>query len=235
MEAYIAEFIGTAVLIILGNGVVSNVLLVKTKGNNGGWIVITTGWCFAVMMAAAITGRVSGAHLNPAVTVGQAVNGTFPMDMVVGYIVAQMIGAFFGACIVWLFYKDHFDIESDAGAKLACFSTGANINNPISNLFSEIIATCIFMLAILGITHPDSGFGSVGTFMVASSVWGIGLSLGGTTGYAINPARDLGPRLAHAVLPIKGKASSDFGYAWIPIVGPIVGAVLAVFIYRLFA
>ena len=233
MNMYIAEFIGTAVLIILGNGVVANVVLAKTKGNNGGWIVITTGWCFAVMIAAAITGRVSGAHLNPAVTIAQAVNGGLAWNLVTGYIVAQMLGAILGACIVWLFYKNHFAVETDADAKLACFATGANIKSPINNLFSEIVATCIFMMAILGITHPDSGFGSVGTYMVASAVWGVGLSLGGTTGYAINPARDLGPRIAHAFLPIPGKGSSDWSYAWIPVLGPIAGGVLAVFIFNL--
>ncbi len=235
MSAYIAEFIGTAILIILGNGVVSNALLAKTKGNGGGWIVITTGWCFAVMIAAAITGRVSGAHLNPAVTIGQAVHGVFPMANVAGYIIAQVAGAFVGACFVWVFYKDHFDAETDEGLKLACFSTGPNIRNPINNFISEVIATCIFMLAILGISHPDSGFGPMATFMVSTSIWGIGLSLGGTTGYAINPARDFGPRLAHAILPIKGKGSSDFAYAWIPIFGPILGAVLAVYIFKFLA
>lgn len=233
MNMYIAEFIGTMVLIILGNGVVANVVLAKTKGNNGGWIVITTGWCFAVMIAAAITGRVSGAHLNPAVTVAQAVNGVLAWNLVAGYIVSQMLGAILGACFVWLFYKEHFAVETDADAKLGCFATGANIKSPINNFLSEVIATCIFVMAILGITHPNSGFGPVGTYMVASAVWGVGLSLGGTTGYAINPARDLGPRIAHTFLPIPGKRDSDWSYAWIPVLGPIVGGVLAVFIFNL--
>jgi glycerol uptake facilitator protein len=157
------------------------------------------------------------------------------MGNVLGYIIAQIAGAFVGACFVWVFYKDHFDAETDEGLKLACFSTGPNISNPINNFLSEVIATCIFMLAILGISHPDSGFGPMATFMVSTSIWGIGLSLGGTTGYAINPARDFGPRLAHAILPIKGKGSSDFAYAWIPIFGPILGAVLAVYIFKFLA
>ncbi len=230
---FIGEVLGTAVLILLGNGVVANVVLNKTKGNGSGWMVITTGWCFAVLIAIAISGRVSGAHLNPAVTIANIVNGSISVAMGVSYIVAQMIGAIIGATLVWICYKDHFEATDDQGTILACFSTGAAIRNVPLNFLCEVIATCVFLLAIFGINHPDAGFGNLGAMLVAAGVWGVGLSLGGTTGYSLNPARDLGPRIAHAILPIKGKGESDWSYSWVPVLGPIVGAVLAVFIFEI--
>ncbi|MGL5956855.1 MAG: MIP/aquaporin family protein [Brevinema sp.] len=229
----IAEILGTAILILVGNGVVSNVVLNRTKGHNSGWIVITAGWAFAVLIAIIITGRVSGAHLNPAVTIANIVNGSMDLSLGLSYIGSQMIGAILGACLVWLSYKNHFEATEDQGSILACFATGPAIRNLPLNFFCECLATCVFLLAIFGINHPDAGFGSLGAVLVSSSIWGLGLGLGGTTGYALNPARDLGPRIAHAFLPIKGKGQSDWAYSWVPVAGPILGAVLAVYIYQL--
>ncbi len=238
MDAYIGELIGTMLLIILGDGVVANVLLGKTKGNNAGWIVITTAWAMAVFVGVMVTGAISGAHLNPAVTVGLAVAGNFDWGMVPGYIIAQMIGAFIGAVIVWLAYFQHWAATSDPGLKLAVFSTGAAIRNTVWNLVTEIIGTFMLMFGVLGIRGAVMGtnaidLGALGAIPVAFLVWGIGLSLGGPTGYAINPARDLGPRIAHALLPIPGKGSSDWGYSWIPVVGPIIGAIIAALLWGL--
>lgn len=239
MTPFIAEVIGTMLLILLGNGVVANVVLKGTKGNNSGWIVITTAWALAVFVGVQVAGPVSGAHLNPAVTLGLAIAGKFSWDLVPTYIAAQMTGALLGAFLVWLFNKDHFAITEDEGAKLACFSTSPAIRNIFSNLISEIIGTFVLVFVIFHFAdpsislHQDStakvGLGSVGALPVTLLVWAIGLSLGGTTGYAINPARDLGPRIMHAILPVKG--SSDWGYAWIPVVGPILGATLAAILY----
>jgi glycerol uptake facilitator protein len=231
MEAYIGEVIGTMILILLGDGVVANVLLGKTKGNNSGWIVITTAWALAVFVGAFATAAVSGAHLNPAVTVGLAVAGSFDWGLVPGYIIAQMIGAFLGAILVWLAYFQHWGATSDPGLKLAVFSTGPAIRNTVWNLVTEIIGTFMLVFGILAIRGPEVDMGALGIIPVAFLVWAIGLSLGGPTGYAINPARDLGPRIAHAVLPIPGKGSSDWGYSWIPVVGPIVGAVIAALLW----
>jgi len=229
MEAYIGELIGTMILIILGDGVVANVVLSKTKGNSSGWIVITTGWGLAVFTAVFIVGSISGAHINPAVTIGLAVAGQFPWAEVPGYIIAQMIGAFLGAIVVWLAYFQHFGETADPGGKLAVFSTGPAIRNPIWNLLTEIIGTWMLMFGVLNIRGAFMGTDAIalGAIPVAFLVWAIGLSLGGPTGYAINPARDLGPRIAHAILPIPGKGGSDWGYSWIPVVGPIIGAVIA--------
>ncbi|KUY17711.1 aquaporin [Elizabethkingia miricola] len=239
MTPFTAEIIGTMLLILLGNGVVANVLLKDTKGNNSGWIVITTAWALAVFVGVTVAGPVSGAHLNPAVTIGLAVAGKFPWESVPSYIVAQMIGAMAGAFLVWLFHKDHFAITEDEGAKLACFSTSPAIAKPVSNIISEIIGTFVLVFVVFYISDanisipntPDAkiGLGTVGAVPVAFLVWAIGLSLGGTTGYAINPARDLGPRIMHAILPIKG--SSQWSYAWIPILGPVIGAVLAALLF----
>lgn len=231
MEAYIGEVIGTMILILLGDGVVANVLLGKTKGNNSGWIVITTAWALAVFTGAYVSGPISGAHLNPAVSVGLAVAGAFDWALVPGYIIAQMIGAFLGAVLVWLAYFNHWAATSDPGLKLAVFSTGPAIRNTVWNLVTEIIGTFMLLFGILGIRGGDVNLGSMGFIVVAFLVWAIGLSLGGPTGYAINPARDLGPRIAHAVLPIPGKGSSDWGYSWIPVVGPIIGAVIAALLW----
>ena len=241
MTPFIAEIIGTMLLILLGNGVVANVVLKDTKGNSSGWIVISTGWAFAVFLAVQLAGPFSGAHLNPAVTIGLAIAGKFSWDLVPTYIAAQMIGAALGAFLVWLMYKDHFAITENEGAKLACFSTDPAIRKPLSNLTSEIIGTFVLVFVIFYFSEPSLslhydttakiGLGSIGALPVAILVWAIGLSLGGTTGYAINPARDLGPRIMHAILPIKG--GSDWSYAWIPIVGPILGAILAAILYTI--
>jgi glycerol uptake facilitator protein len=239
MTPFIAEILGTMFMILLGNGVVANVVLKDTKGNNSGWIVITTAWAFAVFVGVTIAGPISGAHLNPIVTLGLALIGKFAWNLVPAYVLAQMIGAMTGAFLVWLSHKDHFAITEDEGTKLACFSTSPAIKNNVSNLISEIIATFVLIFTIFYIAGPslkitaDSnaaiGLGTIGALPVAILVWVIGLALGGTTGYAINPARDLGPRIMHAILPIKG--SSNWGYAWIPIVGPIIGSGLAAALY----
>jgi glycerol uptake facilitator protein len=225
-------------LIILGNGVVANVVLSGTKGQNSGWIVITTGWAFAVTVAVYAVGTFSGAHLNPAVTIGLASIGKFAWSSVPAYIAAQMLGAFLGAVIVWLAYLPHWAVTPEPGAKLAVFCTAPAIRNPVSNVITEVIGTAVLVLGVLAILtpknlNPDYGWSvGLGPALVGVIVWAIGLSLGGPTGYAINPARDLGPRLAHAVLPIAGKGNSDWGYAWIPVVAPIIGGVIAALLYK---
>lgn len=239
MNPFIAEILGTMVMILLGNGVVANVVLKDTKGNNSGWMVITTAWAFSVFVGVTIAGPISGAHLNPIVTLGLAFIGKFDWNLVPTYIFAQMIGAMSGAFLVWLSHKDHFAITEDEGTKLACFSTSPAIKNNLSNIISEVIASFVLIFTIFYIAGPSLkiatdtnatiGLGTIGALPVAILVWVIGLSLGGTTGYAINPARDLGPRIMHAILPIKG--SSNWGYAWIPIIGPIIGAGLAAALY----
>jgi glycerol uptake facilitator protein len=241
MSILIAEILGTMMLVLLGNGVVANVVLKGTKGNNSGWIVITTGWALAVFVGVVVAGPYSGAHLNPAVTIGLATAGKISWSIVPEYIAGEMIGAMLGAFLVWLFYKDHFKVTEDEGGKLACFSTGPAIKNTFSNLISEIIGTFVLVFVIFYLVGPTLdmngdvegrtiiGLGSIGALPVAFLVWVIGLSLGGTTGYAINPARDLGPRIMHAILPVEG--GSDWGYSWIPVVGPIIGAVIAALLY----
>ncbi len=239
MSILVAEILGTMLLILLGNGVVANVVLNGTKGNNSGWIVITTAWALAVFVGVVVAGPYSGAHLNPAVTIALATAGKLSWSLVPEYIAGEMIGAMLGAFLVWLFYKDHFKATEDEGGKLACFSTGPAIKNTFSNLISEIIGTFVLVFVIFYLAGPsinlgidagaNIGLGSLGAVPVALLVWVIGLSLGGTTGYAINPARDLGPRIMHAILPVKG--SSDWGYAWIPVVGPIIGCVIAALLY----
>lgn len=234
MTPFISELIGTAILILLGGGVVANVVLNKTIGNNSGWIVITTGWALAVYVAVVIAGPYSGAHINPAVSISLAVAGKFPWNDLPLYILAQLLGAMLGAILVWLFYKSHFDATEDGNAKKAVFCTAPAIRNKASNFFSEALGTFVLIFTILYFTNATVaeaetviGLGSLGALPVAFLVWSIGLSFGGTTGYAINPARDLGPRIIHAILPIKNKASNDWGYAWIPALAPIVGACLA--------
>lgn len=232
MTPFIAEIIGTALLILLGNGVVANVCLDKTKGKDGGWLLINIGWGLAVFVAVFIAGSISGAHLNPAVTLGLAIKGSFAWASVPIYLVAQMLGAMLGAFLVWLHHKPHYDITKDEDTLLATFSTGPAIRNPIMNLISEIIGTFVLVFGVFYITGPkvggtDATLGALDALPVALLVVVIGISLGGTTGYAINPARDLGPRLMHALLPIPHKGSSDWSYAWIPVVGPIIGAALA--------
>jgi len=233
MEAFIGEVLGTFILICLGAGVVANVVLEKTGGKDSGYIVITWGWGIAVFVAVFITGRISGAHINPAVTVGLAAAGQFPWMQVPVYIAAQLIGAFLGATSVWFHYRDHFEETDDPATKLGVFSTAPSIANTVNNLYSEVLGTFILVLGVLYIAAPDIGLGALDALPVGLLVFGIGMSLGGTTGYAINPARDLGPRIAHALLPIKGKGDSNWQYAWIPIVGPIVGALIAAVVFRL--
>lgn len=238
MSPFTAELIGTMFLILLGTGVVANVILKGTKGYSGGWMVITTGWALAVFVGVVIAGPYSGAHLNPAVSVALAIAGKFEWDKVPVYISAQLIGAIIGAFLTWLIYRDHFNSTSDPDTQLAVFSTGPAIRNTVFNLLSEIIGTFVLIFVVFYFTDaeiktPKSpiGLGSLGALPVAFLVWAIGLSLGGTTGYAINPARDLGPRIAHALLPIKQKGSSNWKYAWIPIIGPLLGAVIAALVY----
>lgn len=237
MTPFIAEIIGTALLITLGGGVVANVVLKETKGNNSGWIVITTGWALAVYVGVVVAAPYSGAHLNPAVSLALAIAGKFSWEELPSFIVAQLLGAMIGAIMVWLSYKNHFDVTKEKGSKLVVFCTSPAIRNPSYNLLSEILATFVFMLTILYFTDATLtdtktviGLGSLGALPVALLVWVIGLSLGGTTGYAINPARDLGPRIVHALLPLKEKDSSDWGYAWVPIAGPLLGAAAAAFL-----
>jgi len=232
MTAFIGEIVGTAILIILGDGVVANVLLNKTNGFNSGWIVITTGWAMAVFTGVFVSASSSGAHLNPAVTIALACAGKFSWSLVPTYIAAQMLGAMIGAFIVWLAYKQHFDATENASSKLAVFCTGPAIRNPVNNLITEAIGTFILITGVLHIIAPADTLGSVSALPVAFLVLGIGLSLGGPTGYAINPARDLGPRIMHAILPIKGKGTSDWQHSWIPIAGPIIGAVIGALLFK---
>jgi glycerol uptake facilitator protein len=230
----IGEIFGTGLLVLLGDGVVAAVLLAKSKAQNAGWIVITAAWAFAVFVGVVVAGPVSGAHLNPAVTIGLAVNGAIGWDQVPEYLIGEFIGAFIGAILVSIHYWDHFKQTEDPGLKLAVFSTGPNIRNYALNFVSEVIGTFVLVFVILtfGTNGSSAGLAALGALPVAILVWSIGLSLGGTTGYAINPARDLGPRIIHAILPIPGKGDSDWGYAWVPVVGPIVGAILAALIYN---
>jgi glycerol uptake facilitator protein len=240
MTPFTAELIGTMFLILLGNGVVANVVLKGTKGFSGGWMVITTGWALAVFAGVVIATPYSGAHLNPAVTLGLAIAGKFAWDQVALFIVAQLLGAMLGALLVWLVYKPHFDTTEDSLAQLAVFSTGPAIRHPLANVFSEAVGTFVLLFVIFYFTSPEMGeektpigMGALGAIPVAFLVWSIGLSLGGTTGYAINPARDLGPRIVHALLPMRNKCHSDWKYALVPIVGPILGAAAAALLYML--
>ena len=231
MNAYLAEFFGTMLLVLLGDGVVASVVLKKSKAENAGWLTIVIGWGLAVMLAIYAVGTISGAHLNPAVTIALAINGSFATDLVLGYILAQFAGAIVGATLVWLHFLPHWKETPDQGAKLAVFCTAPAIKNTFSNLISEIIATMVLVLGLLFIGVNQFALG-LNPIVVGLLIIAIGLSLGGTTGFAINPARDLGCRIAHAILPIHGKGKSDWGYAWIPVVGPIVGGVMGVLIYR---
>ena len=237
MSPFVSEIIGTAILLLLGNGVVANALLKGSKAFGSGWIVITFGWGIAVFMAVFIVGPYSGAHINPAVTVGLAAAGKFDWAQVPAYIAAQMIGACIGSSLVWVHYRLHYRDTEDPAMILATFSTGPAIRSTWDNLASEIIGTFVLVFAVLYITGPSMGgepgsLGSLDALPVALVVLGIGLSLGGPTGYAINPARDLGPRIAHALLPIANKGKSDWSYAWIPVAGPVAGGVLAAIVFN---
>lgn len=232
MSSFLAELIGTAMIILLGDGVVANVVLNKTKGQSSGWIVITMGWAMAVFVGVFCTAQYSGAHLNPAVTIALATVGKFAWAKVPAYILAQLLGAMLGATLVWLSYKQHFEQTDDADGKLAVFCTAPAIRSKGHNLLTEIIGTLVLIMGVLYIVSPASSLGALDALPVAFLVLGIGLSLGGPTGYAINPARDLGPRIMHFLLPIPKKRNSDWGYAWVPIIGPIAGALLAAVIWN---
>jgi glycerol uptake facilitator protein len=246
MQPLLAEALGTMILVLLGDGVVANVVLERTKGQNSGWIVITTGWGIAVAIGVYTVGRISGAHLNPAVTIALATIGSFPWAQVPGYLAAQVIGAFIGAVLVWLAYLPHWGETNDAAAKLGVFCTGPAIRHPMGNAISEFIGTAVLLFGILAIAANAQTLARPGDvdlsvvfsrglqpLLVGILVLGIGLSLGGPTGYAINPARDLGPRLAHALLPIPGKGPSDLAYSWIPVIAPIAGGMAGAGLYVL--
>jgi len=245
MNPYLAEFIGTAILVIFGNGVVANVVLARTKGQNSGWIVITAGWGLAVFVGVFCSQAFSGAHLNPAVTLAMATAGKLASDKVAGYIIAQMLGGVIGGALVFVFYREHFKISEDANGKLACFCTAPNIRSLPQAFLCEVLGTFLLILPVFlmtdvkfPMTSGESqdvtiGLGTFGAIPVGLLVFAIGLSLGGTTGYAINPARDLGPRVAHAFLPVPGKRDSDWSYAWVPVVAPIVGGLLAAWVNSL--
>lgn len=251
IKALAAEFVGTAILILLGNGVVANVVLNKTKGNGGGPIVITFGWGMAVFVGVFCFSKFSGAHLNPAVTIAIALahRSGFTWGMVPGYLIAQMLGAMLGAACVYLFYRPYFAATDDADTKMACFCTSPAIRDMGNALFCEVVGTFVLIMPIFLMVDPSLsldvaakspsatqlGLGAIGALPTGLLVFAIGMSLGGTTGYAINPARDLGPRIMHAILPIRGKRNSDWGYAWVPVVGPIIGAVLAALAAKAFA
>jgi len=227
MNIFIAECIGTMLLILLGNGVVANVVLKKTLGSNAGWVVITLGWAMAVYTGVLVSSANSGAHLNPAVSVAMLYLGRINMDQALSYIPGQMVGAMLGSLLVYMVYKDHYNATEDKGAKLATFSTAPAIRNTVSNLFSEIIGTFVLVFAVLQMSQPEHKLGALDALPVALVVLGIGLCLGGTTGYALNPARDLGPRIMHAILPVPDKGTSDWNYSWVPVIGPVLGGIVA--------
>lgn len=235
MSPFVAELVGTALLLLLGDGVVANVVLKGTKGENSGWIVITLGWGMAVFTAVFVVALYSGAHINPAVTVGLAVAGKFAWADVPAYLTAQFLGGALGAFLVWLHYRPHFGTTEDRNLKLAVFCTGPAIRDTPANFISETIGTFVLVFGVLYLAAPEVGLGALDALPVGLLVLVIGLALGGTTGYAINPARDLSPRLMHALLPIPGgKRDSDWGYAWIPVLAPLVGAVLAALAFLAF-
>jgi len=233
MNPYLAEFFGTAILILLGEGVVAGVVLKGTKSENAGWLTVVIAWGLAVTLAIYAVGKISGAHLNPALTIAFAIQGSFPWSDVMGYISAQFAGAFLGAILVWIQYLPHWKRTDDQAAKLAVFCTAPAVRMPFANFISEVIATAVLVLGLLFIGTNEFTQG-LNPPIVGLLIISIGLSLGGTTGFAINPARDLGPRIAHAILPIYGKGNSDWSYAWIPVAGPIAGGALGVYIYQFF-
>lgn len=233
MTPFLGEFIGTGMLILFGQTVVSNVVLEKSKGQNSGWIVISFGWAMAVFVGVYCSAAASKAHLNPAVTLAFAALGKFPWESVPLYIGAQFLGAMAGSLLAWLCFRPHFDKTADAEAKLAVFCTGPAIRSLGNNLVTEIIATFALILGVLFIASPSSSLGALDALPVSLLVLVIGLGPGGPTGYAINPARDLGPRIMHAILPVPGKRNSDWGYAWVPVLGPILGCLIAAGVYKL--
>lgn len=232
MSIFIGELIGTMLLVLLGNGAVANILLKRSKGELGGWIVVSAGWGFAVSIAVYAVGWASGGHINPAVTVGFALAGKTAWHLTPIYFTGQMLGAMIGALLVWMTYYTHFKISENPMHKLLIFCTQPGIKKPFWNFITEMIATAVLIVGVLGIFDVHNGLGNgLDPYAVGILVFSIGLSLGGPTGYAINPARDLGPRIIHALFPIPGKGSSDWGYVWVPIVGPLIGAVIGAFIY----
>ncbi|MEK6708907.1 MAG: MIP/aquaporin family protein [Pseudomonadota bacterium] len=233
MTPFLGELIGTCLLVLLGNGVVANVVLNKSKGNSSGWLTIAAGWGVALFVSVYAVAAVSGAHLNPAASIGLAAAGKFPWGDVPVYIIGQMLGAMLGAFIVWITYRQHFEQTQDADAKLAAFCTGPAIRSPLNNLITEAVGTFVLVFGIMSIVSPQASLGALDALPVALLLFGIGLSLGGPTGFAVNPARDLGPRIMHAILPIPNKRDSDWGYAYIPVVGPIIGGLLAALVYGL--
>jgi len=234
MSPFIGEFIGTMLLIIMGDGVVANVVLNKTKGNNAGWIVITFGWAIAVFLGVYVSTSLGGSgHLNPAVTIAMVAFNNFDAALLPTYILAQFAGAITGAIIVWLAYKQHFDSTDDKDGKLAVFCNAPAIRGYGYNLITEIVGTFVLVFGAMAMSKPASTLGTLDALPVGLLILGIGLSLGGPTGYAINPARDLGPRIAHFILPIKNKRDSDWGYSWIPVVGPVIGGLLAAYLFKL--
>ena len=246
MSPYLAEAVGTMILLLLGDGVVATVLLARSKGQDSGWLVITVGWGVAVTIAVYSVGRISGAHLNPAVTIGLATIGAFPWENVAGYVAAQMVGAFLGAVLVWIAYLPHWRLTEDPAAKLAVFCTSPAVRHPAANVVTEVIGTAMLLFGVLAIGANAQGWTQAGDvdlsqvfsralqpLLVGILVLGVGMSLGGPTGYAINPARDLGPRIAHAILPIAGKGPSDWSYSWIPVVAPLVGGIVGAALYNL--
>ena len=234
MTPFLAEFLGTSIMMIIGNGVVANVVLPKTKGSNGGLISIVLGWTIAGIVGVYISNSASGAHLNPAVTIAFASAGKFSWALVPSYLLAQLLGSMLGAFVVWMVYKDHLNACEHAGDQLACFSTGPTIRDLKQNILVEALASCVFLLGIFFIQPASIEMGAMSALPVALLVAGIGFGLGGPTGWAINPARDLGPRIMHFILPMKGKGSRDWGYALVPVAGPIIGGILAAFIYLQF-
>lgn len=233
MTPFLGELIGTCLLVLLGNGVVANVVLNKTKGNSSGWLTIAAGWGVALFVSVYAVAAVSGAHLNPAASIGLAAAGKFSWGDVPIYIAGQMLGAMLGAFIAWITYRQHFEQTQDADAKLAAFCTGPAIRNPLNNLITEAVGTFVLVFGIMSIVSPQASLGALDALPVALLLFGIGLSLGGPTGFAVNPARDLGPRIMHALLPIPNKRDSDWGYAYIPVIGPIIGGLLAALVFGL--
>ncbi len=233
MSPFLGELVGTFILVLLGNGVVANVVLNKSKGNNAGWLTIAAGWGIALFVAVYAVAASSGAHLNPAVSIGLAAAGKFAWADVPSYAIAQLLGAMLGALIVWITYRQHFDQTTDPDAQLAAFCTGPAIRNPVYNIITEAVGTFVLVFGIMMIVSPHTSLGALDALPVALLLFGIGLSLGGPTGFAVNPARDLGPRILHAILPMPNKRDSDWGYAYVPVVGGVIGGLLAAVIYSI--
>ncbi len=233
MTPFLGELIGTFILVLLGNGVVANVVLNKSKGNNAGWLTIAAGWGIALFVAVYAVAASSGAHLNPAVSIGLAAAGKFAWNDVPIYAAGQMLGAMLGALIVWITYRQHFDATTDPDMQLAAFCTGPAIRSPVDNIVTEAVGTFMLVFGVMMMVSPQASLGALDALPVALLLFGIGLSLGGPTGFAVNPARDLGPRIMHAILPMTNKRDSDWGYAYVPVVGGIIGGLIAAAVYSM--